>query len=1248
MTETAIAQFWTLVKGVLALDPNLFQLIEQFSQRSWGAAAVVLLAGLSLGVAESVVLFINRVRPARFIFSLLIGAVLFAFGYGFWVLTTWLSSAWLLRINLSLETIALVLAYSYAPLMFSFVGALPYFGVPLLRLLSVWTLLAMMLGFSAVADLSWVRAFEAVVVGWIMLQLLQQTVGQPVAALGRWLANTVAGVRLVTDWRSLNDLLRAGEAFLADAVLPNRSLPEAEAVVAADVEFAHANREWVAARSVSPSPPSQPKRSATAQPFPLRRSLQYVGLALFAVLITFVLSPVRRFLIGAYVTSGTAWVQFFIDLAWISLLIFIISGLLAPLEALGWWAGWYGDPIAATQPIVAPQTLPRDRIRRVLVYLDGTGQSTQDYQPFVANFLDQLAQQLPDDVLLVKGLMSYSVLNRPLTEDRPFAFFWRWVEGLGPEPQESWVSALVSFRNMLMVSVSADQRYGPVYNWGIAQRIYDSLVRLGYPAEGGVPITLVGYSGGSQVGMGAVPFLKNSLNTSVEVISLGGVISGRVDALEVEQLYHLVGDRDWIERLGIVLFPRRWKISFLSYWNRAKRKGKISIIALKDMGHQGIGGMLDPKPRHGESRSHLQRTLTLVLSILQDKFAEQLAADRLPPQTESNYQRYQQADFNHWSYYPLEQTVDPQRYQPIAPWMGRLILPSPEQRRRVEGVLFEVHHAAAPYASLVGKVVTLRWSLQPEVQSHVRQVTQDVHFSAEAEYTHRQGLVHPIRLNHWRQVNPLESLAGSHPQNDVIVALPRPVQVEEMRWMGKWGDEANGEDTRTPRQRDGSGRIGQEWMLYIEHEPVQISGRYYGLVQFLGPEEPGSDRYRVVHFDREKRRFTGVQETVRLPQVVTDKNGTLPSIANQIEQSPQNQEGWYIYGAPDAAGLFTVQAVAPRDLFRLLPTRTLLQAKAGLRYVERKSWQDLETKKGQTESVLISPNTATAQQARQAWQVGDRALLVHIYGGIGGNQREPAAQGPIYFGHFAYGVATVVHEPLADEPQFDIRYYQVYTHNTHGIIAGVLHWTRYMGDRQWGFLGTRPVADILIKHSAYTEPFDFNGSLPTALDDLIRQLETMVARYRIGDGTGGTYVGPANNCAQDSNQALYASIKQLEELIQASPPKRSRWQKDHPEQAKRYQQLLAIRRDLQRDLLPLGSARADWEDGREVLGSNLEDFPLKTLGRGLLSWRTMLPRVASDTVTKLFLRHGACLWVLRTNQVGGHDPEIEPIAPVTF
>jgi predicted Abi (CAAX) family protease len=41
----------------------------------------------------------------------------------------------------------------------------------------------------------------------------------------------------------------------------------------------------------------------------------------------------------------------------------------------------------------------------------------------------------------------------------------------------------------------------------------------------------------------------------------------------------------------------------------------------------------------------------------------------------------------------------------------------------------------------------------------------------------------------------------------------------------------------------------------------------------------------------------------------------------------------------------------------------------------------------------------------------------------------------------------------------------------------------------------------------------------------------------------------------------------------------------------------------------------------------------------------MLPRLASETIAKQFLKQGAMVWILRTNQVGGYDPDIELIAP---
>ncbi|MGA9380495.1 MAG: CAAX protease, partial [Phormidium sp.] len=148
--------------------------------------------------------------------------------------------------------------------------------------------------------------------------------------------------------------------------------------------------------------------------------------------------------------------------------------------------------------------------------------------------------------------------------------------------------------------------------------------------------------------------------------------------------------------------------------------------------------------------------------------------------------------------------------------------------------------------------------------------------------------------------------------------------------------------------------------------------------------------------------------------------------------------------------------------------------------------------------------------------------------------------------------------------------------------------------------------------------------------------------------TGGTYVGPANNCAQDSNQALFASLTQTAKFVQSHPEIITKLIEVSPEQGRRYQELKLLKKELQRELQPLGGPRSDWENNEYNLGCTLEDNPIQNLLTGLGSWRTLLPRVASNAIAHSFLKYGATIWVLRTNQIGGYDFDIEPIAPTSF
>ena len=208
--DTAIGSFWSLVSGVLLLHPETFKSIDNLP---WGLVTsilIVLLAGLSQTFGQSVMLFINRVRPLRFLLSVVIAAVLFVFNYNFWVLSTWLVAQWLFEVNLSLVTVIKTLGFSYAPLLFGFLMVIPYFGMPILVVLSIWTLMAIATGLGVISNLSIWSAFECCLGGWLVLQLSQRVVGKAIARITNRIVDWVAGVELITEPDYLEQMLYNG------------------------------------------------------------------------------------------------------------------------------------------------------------------------------------------------------------------------------------------------------------------------------------------------------------------------------------------------------------------------------------------------------------------------------------------------------------------------------------------------------------------------------------------------------------------------------------------------------------------------------------------------------------------------------------------------------------------------------------------------------------------------------------------------------------------------------------------------------------------------------------------------------------------------------------------------------------------------------------------------------------------------------------------------------------------------------
>ncbi len=616
-----------------------------------------------------------------------------------------------------------------------------------------------------------------------------------------------------------------------------------------------------------------------------------------------------------------------------------------------------------------------------------------------------------------------------------------------------------------------------------------------------------------------------------------------------------------------------------------------------------------------------------------------LATQLLKAQTISSYELSQKAPFNQVSHYPITQNIDRDLYKPTANWIGRLILPEkPLFTDNRDAVWIEIYHAPPESQNLIGEKIKLSWNFQdtPITESYVKAVTTDVNITAEAKEYESKGNVIPNRLDGRTQVGPLQSLAGSRPEDDIFVRLDSIILSEDQQ---------------------------QKPILLTNLEPVQITGVFYGLVKIIAPTQPEfnyqnpqvcptskpcpSEYFQVRHYNKNTGKFDGVEEVIRIPQQPLDYKGRFMSTPRNIANSPAGEAGWYIYGAKDKQGIFTVQSLKPRALLQLKPQKVILDKKEAIDYIKNENWENTPQRTGTLQSVLVNPQAISSENAINEWQEGDKALVVHLFGGTGGKIPDPLLLGTVP-GHFAYGLGEVIREPFTDELQFEIIYEQIYVHNPNAVISGSLDWTAFTGDMRRGWLGSRPISDVIIKLNTFTNPIEFRGKSFYFLEELLKQAQVLTARYRTGDGTGMSTITPATSCVQDSSQALYIAIEQLKFQILTIPEIRS-WYKSNANdpESQQFTEFIKLGIDLRDSLTPRGVIRPDWQENAESLAGIKEQklFNQVSLGNTLDSWNTMLPRQGHDEISRIFLDHGASLWFLRTNQIGGENPDLEAIAP---
>lgn len=319
------------------------------------------------------------------------------------------------------------------------------------------------------------------------------------------------------------------------------------------------------------------------------------------------MTDIQQLLFGAIMVAG------------VTLFVALIT---APFEAMTWWSRWTTDPQQEeddgdidAEPAEAHATGEKEAI---LFYVTGIGTITGERHPKLEQgFIDALKEALPN-VAVIDDFFPYSPAGIPLTGQRIFARFWRF----SGRHRAFVTQNLIRLRNMFQVLVAADGRYGPIYSAGTFRIMREKLLEKGHSAHSRRPVILLGYSGGAEISLGAAPFLHGEFDSRLTLLSLGGVLSSHPGITALDRIVHLQGSADRVARIGGIFFVHRWAVFGGSYWNKARKRGLISRVAMPGVAHNGPGGYLDPDAHtRADGPSNLERTIAEIKSVIDEEVA---------------------------------------------------------------------------------------------------------------------------------------------------------------------------------------------------------------------------------------------------------------------------------------------------------------------------------------------------------------------------------------------------------------------------------------------------------------------------------------------------------------------------------------------------------------------------------------------------------------------------------------------------
>lgn len=208
MPEAELPGFFQTLRLSLRMDSSIYILLQESAQGLRYAALVVTLAGISESLGQSVVLFLNRVRPRRFVLAISITTVNHIVGYLLWTAVIWSVGSMLSQKEQSWHAVAVVVGLAYAPQLFAFFELTPYLGNLIWGILTLWSMVAIVVALHYGLGIETWQALLVSALGWIVVQAIRRTVGRPIMRFQMWMQHRVAGVPLVVKQHDVARLRR--------------------------------------------------------------------------------------------------------------------------------------------------------------------------------------------------------------------------------------------------------------------------------------------------------------------------------------------------------------------------------------------------------------------------------------------------------------------------------------------------------------------------------------------------------------------------------------------------------------------------------------------------------------------------------------------------------------------------------------------------------------------------------------------------------------------------------------------------------------------------------------------------------------------------------------------------------------------------------------------------------------------------------------------------------------------------------